>query len=108
MGWLYLLAAGVLELGWPVSIKFAWDADGRFHWGPAAVAVACMLGSMGLLLLAQRTIPIGTAYAVWTGIGAAGTAALGMTLLGEPATASRIFFLALIVAGVAGLKATSD
>lgn len=105
MGWVYLLLAGLLELGWPVSIKFAW-AGGRLHPGPAAAAVGCMLGSMGLLLLAQRTIPIGTAYAVWTGIGAAGTAALGMLILDEPATLLRVVFLSLIVAGVAGLKFT--
>ena len=72
-----------------------------------AAAVACMLASMGLLLLAQRTIPIGTAYAVWTGIGAAGTAALGMAVLGEPATPARLLFLALIVGGVVGLKVTA-
>ncbi|HEX4609731.1 MAG TPA: multidrug efflux SMR transporter [Urbifossiella sp.] len=106
MGWLYLLAAGLMELGWPVSVKFAW-VEGRLRPGPAAAAVACMLGSMALLILAQRTIPIGTAYAVWTGIGAAGTAALGMCFLDEPATASRILFLGLIVVGVAGLKFTS-
>jgi quaternary ammonium compound-resistance protein SugE len=106
MGWLYLLAAGALEMGWPVSMKFAW-ADDRLRAGPAAAAVGCMLGSMGLLLLAQRTIPIGTAYAVWTGIGAAGTAALGMAYLGEPATPVRLVFLVLIVAGVAGLKVSS-
>ncbi|QEL20807.1 DMT family transporter [Limnoglobus roseus] len=105
MGWVYLLLAGMLELGWPVSIKFAW-ADDRLRVGPASAAVVCMLGSMGLLLLAQRTIPIGTAYAVWTGIGAAGTAALGMLILDEPATVLRVVFLSLIVAGVAGLKFT--
>jgi quaternary ammonium compound-resistance protein SugE len=106
MGWLYLLAAGVMELGWPVSIKFAWDGD-RVRAGPAAAAVGCMLASMGLLILAQRTIPIGTAYAVWTGIGAAGTAALGMAILGEPATPTRMAFLGLIVVGVVGLKVSA-
>lgn len=106
MGWIYLLGAGLMELGWPISVKFAW-ADDRVRWGPAAAAVGSMLGSMGLLLLAQRTIPIGTAYAVWTGIGAAGTAALGMAVLGEPAAPSRVAFLGLIVVGVVGLKFTS-
>lgn len=105
MGWVYLLLAGLLELGWPVSVKFAW-VGGRLHYGPAAAAVVCMTGSMGLLLLAQRTIPIGTAYAVWTGIGAAGTAALGMLILDEPATLMRVVCLTLIVIGVAGLKLT--
>lgn len=106
MDWVFLLLAGVMEMGWPVATKFAWTQAG-FRPGPAAVAVACMLGSMGLLLLAQRTIPIGTAYAVWTGIGAAGTFVLGVLLLDEPTRWPRVLFIGLIVAGVIGLKLTA-
>lgn len=106
MGWVYLVLAGLLEMGWPVATKFAWNG-GVLRPGPAAVAVTCMLGSMGLLLLAQRSIPIGTAYAVWTGIGAAGTFALGVVVLDEPAKWTRVVFIGLIVAGVVGLKLTA-
>jgi len=107
MGWVYLIAAGCLEMGWPLATKFAWNGVG-LRPGPAAAALACMLGSTGLLLLAQRTIPIGTAYAVWTGIGAAGTFALGVFLLDEPARWTRVFFIGLIVTGVIGLKLTAS
>lgn len=106
MGWVYLLLAGLLEMGWPAVTKFVW-AGGRIRPGPALAAVALMLGSTGLLLLAQRTVPIGTAYAVWTGIGTVGTVLVGILFLGEPASAARLFFLALIVAGVVGLKLTA-
>jgi quaternary ammonium compound-resistance protein SugE len=106
MDWAYLFLAGLMEMGWPVATKFAWTRDG-LRAGPAAVAVACMLGSMGLLLLAQRTIPIGTAYAVWTGIGAAGTFVLGVLLLDEPTRWTRVLFIGLIVVGVIGLKLTA-
>ena len=106
MGWVYLVLAGLLETGWPLATKFAWT-DAGLRPGPAAAAVCLMLGSTGLLLAAQRTIPIGTAYAVWVGIGAVGTVAAGVVALREPATAARFVFLGLIVAGVVGLKWTS-
>jgi quaternary ammonium compound-resistance protein SugE len=106
MDWVYLLLAGLLEMGWPVATKFAW-AGGKLKPGPALAAVALMVASMGLLLLAQRTIPIGTAYAVWTGIGSVGAVVVGIALFGEPATAARLLFVSLIVAGVVGLKLTS-
>jgi quaternary ammonium compound-resistance protein SugE len=106
MNWVYLIVAGVMECGWPVGLKFAWTDDG-IRAGPAALAVAAMLLSGGFLLLAQRTIPIGTAYAVWTGIGAVGTLTLGVLVLGEPAKAMRFLCAGLIVAGIVGLKITS-
>ena len=103
MAWTYLLIAGMLEWGWPIGLKFAWT-DGGIRWWPAAGALACMIASGAFLLLAQRTIPMGTAYAVWTGIGAAGTFILGLIFLGEPATAVRFVCVGLIIAGVVGLK----
>jgi quaternary ammonium compound-resistance protein SugE len=106
MDWVYLILAGLMEMGWPLATKFAWTGNG-LRGGPAAAAVACMLGSTGLLLLAQRSIPIGTAYAVWTGIGAVGTFILGLLILNEPVRLSRVIFIGLIVVGVVGLKVTA-
>lgn len=103
MAWVYLLIAGVLEWGWPIGLKFAWTDDGFKFW-PATLAVVSMLGSGALLLLAQRVIPVGTAYAVWTGIGAVGTFVLGIIVLGESAQAARFVCVGLIVAGIVGLK----
>lgn len=99
--WTYLVIAGVLEVGWAIGL--AHTAGWTRLWPSVATAVllAC---SMWFLALAARDLPIGTAYAVWTGIGAAGTAVLGMALLGEPRTAWRVGCLALIVLGVVGLK----
>ena len=101
MAWFLVAAAGVLEIGWVLGLKFS---AGFTRFWPSAATVASMLASMGLLGLAVRTLPMGTAYAVWTGIGAAGTAILGMVLLGEPRTAWRLTSLSLILLGVAGLK----
>lgn len=101
MAWVYLGIAGLLEIGWAVGLKYS---QGFTKFWPSVLTVAGIAASMALLGLAARTLPIGTAYAVWTGIGAAGTAALGMILLGEPATLARVGCLLLIVAGVAGLK----
>ena len=106
MSWLYLLAAGVFEWGWPVGLKLGWGQDG-VHYGWIAFAVACMAASGALLLLSLRAIPIGTAYAVWTGIGAVGTFLLGVWLFGESADAARFFFVGLIVVGILGLKMSS-
>ncbi len=103
MAWIYLAIAGVLEWGWPMGLKIAWR-DGAFYFWPMALAVVSMVGSGFLLLLAQRTIPVGTAYAVWTGIGAVGTFFLGILLLKEPSTALRYVCVGLIVAGILGLK----
>jgi quaternary ammonium compound-resistance protein SugE len=103
MAWVYLVIAGVMEWGWPIGLKFAWTQNGFKFW-PAALAVVSILGSGAFLLLAQREIPVGTAYAVWTGIGAVGTFILGIIVLGEPAQVSRFVCVGLIVTGIVGLK----
>lgn len=103
MAWWYLLLAGMLEWGWPLGLKFAWR-DGQFYLWPAVFAFVTMSASGYLLFLAQREIPVGTAYAVWTGIGAVGTFMLGIWLLGEAASLTRFFCVGLIVIGIAGLK----
>jgi quaternary ammonium compound-resistance protein SugE len=103
MAWIYLVAAGLFEWGWPVGLKLG-VTDGGMRWGWIAFSVLCIAASGTLLLLAQRTIPMGTAYAVWTGIGAVGTFVLGLWLFGEPATLARFFFVGLIVVGIIGLK----
>ena len=102
MPWVYLFFAGVMEWGWPIGLKFASQPQHR-SWA-IPLAIASILLSGWLLLLAQRTIPIGTAYAVWTGIGAAGTAVLGVYLFGEAASVIRVAGVGLIVVGVALLK----
>ncbi len=106
MAWVYLFIAGVMEWGWPIGLKFAWTENGIRFW-PGFLAIISMLASGAFLLLAQREIPVGTAYAVWTGIGAVGTFILGMILLGEPAQIARFVCVGLIVAGIVGLKAFS-
>jgi quaternary ammonium compound-resistance protein SugE len=106
VAWIYLVVAGFFEWGWPIGLKFAWR-DGRFHVWPALAAMVSM-GLSGLFLfLAQRTIPVGTAYAVWTGIGAVGAFVLGMAILGEPVQAARFVFVGFIVVGIVGLKLVS-
>ena len=102
MSWMYLILAGLFEIGWPVGLKMAQDPQQR--WTGVAVAVVFMVLSGLLLWLAQRTIPIGTAYAVWTGIGAAGTFAVGVLYYGDPTSFLRYLGVALIVAGVITLK----
>jgi quaternary ammonium compound-resistance protein SugE len=102
MSWIYLILAGLFEIGWPVGLKMAQDPHQR--WTGVAVAVVFMVLSGLLLWLAQRTIPIGTAYAVWTGIGAAGTFAVGVLYYGDPSSFLRYLGVALIVAGVITLK----
>lgn len=101
MPWFYLLLAGVFEIGWAVGLKYT-HAFTRL-W-PSVGTLACMAGSLFFLSLSLKSIPLGTAYAVWTGIGAAGTAVLGMWLLGEPREVGRIVCLVMIVAGIVGLK----
>lgn len=102
MAWIYLIAAGLFEIGWPVGLKLS-QTPGRLIPG-LIIAVACMGASGGLLWLAQKTIPIGTAYAVWTGIGAAGTFAVGILFYGDSASVARLVSAALIVTGIIGLK----
>ena len=104
MHWWLLLLAGLLEVGWAIGLKYT---DGFTKPLPSVLTGAAIVGSMILLSLAARAIPIGTAYAVWTGIGVAGAATLGIILLGEAATPSRLFFLAMLLVAVIGLKLTS-
>ncbi|MBE2258666.1 MAG: hypothetical protein IAE88_07400 [Rhodobacteraceae bacterium] len=106
MDWLVLVIAGIFEWGWPVGLKLGWSATGA-DWRWLAFAGGCLAASGTLLLIAQRRIAMGTAYAVWTGIGAVGTFLLGIALFGEAATLERFVFVALIVAGIIGLKASS-
>lgn len=101
MAWTYLIIAGLLEIGWAVGLKYT---EGFTRLWPSVATVAAFAGSMILLAAALRHIPVGTGYAVWTGIGAAGTAIIGMVFLGESREAIRILCIALIVAGVLGLK----
>lgn len=104
MAWALLFLAGLFEIGWAIGLKYT---DGFTRPWPTAWTVLAMIVSVVLLALAVRTLPIGTAYAVWTGIGAAGTVILGIVLFGEPATALRLACIALIVAGIVGLKILS-
>ena len=101
MAWIMLVVAGLMEVGWAVGLK---QSEGFTRPVPTTITLVLMVASMWLLGLAARTLPIGTAYAIWTGIGAVGTALVGLAVLHEPATAGRLACLALIVAGIVGLK----
>ena len=101
MAWAYLVIAGLLEIVWAIGLKYT---DGFTRLLPSAITVAAMIASVVLLGLALRELPVGTGYAVWTGIGTVGAAILGMILFQEPATAIRLGCIALIVAGIMGLK----
>ena len=101
MAWAVLFVAGLMEIGWAIGLKYT---EGFTRLVPSVLTLACMTASVVLLGLAVRTLPIGTAYAVWTGIGAVGTAILGIILFGDPATALRLACIGLIVAGIVGLK----
>ncbi len=106
MAWIYLLLAGLFEIVWAIGLKYT---EGFTRLWPTVMTIAAMIVSMGLLGIAVKDLPIGTAYAIWTGIGAVGAAILGIVLFAEPATALRIASIGLIVAGVIGLKlATSS
>ena len=102
LAWIHLLVAGLFEMGWPLGFKLSQTT--RFKWLFIALAVLSMALSGFFLWLAQRQIPIGTAYAVWTGIGAAGTFLIGLAFFGDPASLLRILSFLLIVIGVLGLK----
>ena len=104
MAWVYLVIAGFFEMGWAIGLKYT---DGFTRIVPTALTVAAMIISVVLLGLALRDLPVGTGYAVWTGIGTVGTALLGMYLFGDPATAGRLACIALIVSGIIGLKVLS-
>lgn len=101
MPWITLFVAGLLEVGWAVGLKYT---DGFTRIGPTIATVICMIASVGMLAVAMRHIPVGTAYAVWTGIGAVGTAILAMILFNEPRDVGRLVCLSLIVTGIVGLK----
>jgi quaternary ammonium compound-resistance protein SugE len=101
MAWVWLTVAGLLEVVWAVGLKYT---DGFTRLWPSAITIAAMVASVYCLAVAVRSIPIGTGYAVWTGIGAVGVAILGMVLFGESAALLRIGSILLIVAGIAGLK----
>lgn len=101
MAWIYLFFAGLFEIGWAIGLKYT---DGFTRLTPTLLTVASMVVSLGLLGLALKTLPVGTAYAIWTGIGTVGTAVLGIYLLGEPAMVVRLVCIGLIVAGIIGLK----
>jgi quaternary ammonium compound-resistance protein SugE len=101
MAWAVLFAAGLLEIGWAIGLKYT---EGFTRLTPSVLTLVAMAGSVLLLGLALKTLPIGTAYAVWTGIGAVGTAILGIFLFGEPASVLRLASIGLIVGGIVGLK----
>lgn len=101
MPWIYLVIAGLFEIAWAVGLKYT---EGFSKLVPSVLVAGTMVASMGLLGLAVRHLPIGTAYAVWTGIGTLGAAVFGMLVLGEPAGALRLGCVGLIAAGIVGLK----
>lgn len=105
MAWLYLVLAGLSEIGWAVGLKYT---QGFTRLVPSVLTVASMIVSLVLLGLALRSLPLGTAYAIWTGIGTVGTAVFGIMVFGESAAALRLACIALIVAGIVGLKLVSD
>jgi quaternary ammonium compound-resistance protein SugE len=104
MAWVILFIAGLFEVAWAIGLKYT---EGFTRLWPSVGTVGAMVASVVLLGWAMRTLPVGTAYAVWTGIGAVGTVALGIVLFHEPATAARLGCVALIVAGIVGLKVTA-
>jgi quaternary ammonium compound-resistance protein SugE len=101
MAWIVLIVAGLFEVGWAIGLKYT---QGFTQLWPTVGTVAAMVISLALLGVAMKSLPVGTSYAVWVGVGAVGTAILGIVLLGESANAGRLFSLALIVAGIVGLK----
>lgn len=105
MAWLALFVAGLFEVGWAIGLKYT---EGFTRLIPTALTVASMVVSLGLLGIALKSLPVGTAYAVWTGIGTVGTAVLGMILFGESAAALRLACIGLIVAGIIGLKLVTE
>jgi quaternary ammonium compound-resistance protein SugE len=104
VAWLYLFVAGLFEVGWAIGLKYT---QGFTRLVPSVLTLASMVVSLGLLGLALKSLPLGTAYAIWTGVGTIGTAVLGIVLLGEPAGALRLACIGLIVAGIVGLKLVS-
>jgi|SRR5690348_8983803 quaternary ammonium compound-resistance protein SugE len=105
MAWLYLLAAGLLEVVWAFFMK---QSDGFTRPWPTVITIVAMIASFGLLSLAMRSLPLGTAYAMWTGIGALGALAVGMLILGEPASVPRCTGAALMIAGLVVMKLSAS
>lgn len=101
MAWIILVVAGLLEVGWAIGLKYT---EGFTRLWPTVGTLAAMVASVGLLGVAMKSLPVGTAYSVWVGVGAVGTVVLGIVLFGEAANAARIGSVALIVAGIVGLK----
>jgi quaternary ammonium compound-resistance protein SugE len=104
LSWIYLVIAGLLEIVWAIGLKYT---EGFTRLVPSIVTIVAMVASIWFLAIALRTIPVGTGYAVWTGIGAVGTAILGIVLFAEPASAARLLCIGVIVAGILGLKLAS-
>jgi len=104
VAWLYLLLAGLLEVVWAIGMKYS---EGFSKSTPTVMTIAGMIASFYFLSLALKTLPIGTAYAIWTGIGAVGTVIFGMIFLGEPHHLGRMLFLFMVIAGIIGLKITA-
>jgi len=104
MAWIYLFVAGLFEVGWAIGLKYT---EGFTRLGPTLWTLAAMAVSLFLLAIALKTIPVGTGYAVWTGIGAVGTAILGIILFGESRDVVRLLCIVLIIGGIAGLKLSS-
>ena len=104
MAWLYLLIAGLLEVSWAIGLKYT---DGFTRLIPSVLTITSMVASILFLGLALKTLPVGTAYAIWTGIGAVGVAILGIILFAEPANALRLGSIGLIISGIIGLKLVS-
>lgn len=105
MAWTHLIIAGALEIFWAISLKYT---DGFSKLGPSVLTIFGMIASFYFLAQALKTIPVGTGYAIWTGIGAAGTAILGIILFSEPASWLRLLCIGLIVTGIIGLKLTAS
>jgi quaternary ammonium compound-resistance protein SugE len=101
MAWIILVVAGLFEVGWAIGLKYT---EGFTRLWPTVGTVAAMLISLGLLGIAMKSLPVGTAYSVWVGVGAVGTVVLGIVLFAEPANAARLVSVALIIAGIVGLK----
>ena len=104
MAWLLLVLAGLFEVGWAIGLKYT---EGFTRLWPSIGTIAAMIVSLGLLGVAMKSLPVGTSYAVWVGVGAVGTAILGIVLLDEPANVGRLVSLGFIVAGIVGLKLSS-
>ncbi|MGC1295583.1 MAG: quaternary ammonium compound efflux SMR transporter SugE [Alloacidobacterium sp.] len=105
MNWAILVVAGIFEVGWAIGLKYT---EGFSRLWPTVWTVFSMIISLGLLGIAMKTLPVGTAYSIWVGVGAIGTVILGIVLLGEPMSAARMISVALILAGIVGLKLSAS